>query len=134
MKKISEYIKWFLYITSCVLIVRGCIYYFTGDIVVSEAILHIVIMGMLTTLVTVFMFSVDIDGLWGYVIHYVLLTSVVLLYCEWNQWPYIDFKEVLIIIIAVAIVYLLVLGSYYLIDVRKAKQINEKLKDKYGGK
>jgi len=133
-KKISEYIKWFLYITSCVLIVRGCIYYFTGDIVVSEAILHIVIMGMLTTLVTVFMFSVDIDGLWGYVIHYVLLTSVVLLYCEWNQWPYIDFKEVLIIIIAVAIVYLLVLGSYYLIDVRKAKQINEKLKDKYGGK
>ncbi|MCD7809223.1 MAG: DUF3021 domain-containing protein, partial [Erysipelotrichaceae bacterium] len=91
----------------------------------------IVIMGILTTPVTMFIFSIYIDGPWGYLLHYVLLTFVVLLYCELNQWPYIDINEVLIIVIAVAIVYLLVLGSYYLIDVREAKQINEKFKDKY---
>ncbi len=132
MKKISEYIKWFLYITSCILIVRGCIYYFTGDTIIFKAILDIIIMGILTTVVTMFMFSIDIDGLLGYLLHYGLLTVVVLLYLEWNQWPYIDMNEVLMIIIAVAIIYLLVLGSYHLIDVREAKQINEKLKDKYG--
>ncbi|MCD7949779.1 MAG: DUF3021 family protein [Erysipelotrichaceae bacterium] len=134
MKKIRECIKWFLYITSCILIVRGGIYYFTGDINISKAILDIIIMGILTTLVTMFIFSIDIDSHWGYLIHYVLLIIIVLLYLEWNQWPHIDLNEIVIIIVAVAIVYLLVLGSYYLIDAREAKEINEKLKDKYGNK
>lgn len=47
-------------------------------------------------------------------------------------WRNLNLAGIIMMLMSVAIVYLLTFFSYYLIDLKQAKEINQKLKEKYG--
>lgn len=64
-------------------------------------------------------------------IHYALLCVVMIICGSWFGWISPDPGGMAMMALYVAIVDLLTFAVYYLIDMRQARKINEKLKEKY---
>lgn len=137
MKKISEYIKWYFYITTSILIVTAVIFTLYGAKTLPGATLwQILLSGLLTTLITVAIGFVNCKSTVGtvlkYFCHYIALSGVMIFCGNWFGWLALDFAGIAMMMGAVATVYALAFGAYCVIDLRAAKKINERLKEKYG--
>lgn len=137
MKKFSEYIKWFMYITTSILIVCTVIFgLYNEESIPGETLWQILLSGFLTTLVTVIFRIGEGKGgaadIFRYVLHYILLCVVMIVCGNWFGWLKLDFAGIGMMLGAVAVVYLLTFLAYYFIDLKQANDINKKLKDKYG--
>lgn len=136
MKVLSNAIKWFLYITTGILVVATINYIIIGDETIpANTLSNILLSGALTTVVTViFVPSQETKATWVYVkmlLHYVALCAV-MAFCG-TKFGWIDFnvKGVIMMSVDVALVYLLAFFAYSIIDRRQANAINKRLKEKY---
>lgn len=137
MKRLSEFIKWYIYITISILVVCTIIFgaFSSGDTMPVDTLWQILLSGFLTTLVTILMVITECTKKYvsviKYVLHYVLLCAVMILCGNWFGWIRFELYGVVMMAGAVAVVYILAFGVYYLIDLKQANEINQKLKEKY---
>ncbi len=137
MKKIGEYVKWYVYITTSILMVEALIFGMYGaEKLPGETLWQIMVSGLVTTLLTVAMVYVDTKtvagGVFKYLGHYAALCAVMIVLGGRFGWINLNVRGILLMMGAVAAVYVLAFGTYYIIDLRSAKQINRRLKEKYG--
>ncbi len=137
MKKIGEYVKWYVYITTSILMVMAVICGLYGaEELPGETLCQILLSGLLTTIVTVAMICINNMVSKGmvfvYLCHYISLCAVMIPLGIWFGWINVNWQGIVMMLGAVAAVYLLTFGAYYVIDLRAAKKINQRLKEKYG--
>ena len=137
MKRFGNFVKWYLYITTGILIV--CAVNFTladAETIASDTLWKILFSGFLTTAVTVFLVPQEEDSkMKSYVkffLHYFTLCIVMIICGVWFGWIHPCFSGVVAMAVDVAVVYLLAFLSYYIIDRKQAEEINQRLKEKYG--
>ncbi|MBQ8198564.1 MAG: DUF3021 family protein [Lachnospiraceae bacterium] len=137
MKKIGEYVKWYVYITTSILMVVALIFGLYGaEELPGETLWQILVSGFATTLLTVVMVYVDTATVMGsvfkFVGHYLALCATMIVLGGRFGWLNLNVRGIAMMMCAVAAVYVLAFGAYYIIDLRSAKQINRRLKEKYG--
>lgn len=138
MKGLGEYIKWYMYITTSILIVCAVLFHISGEETIPvETLWQILLSGFLTTLVTVLPIfrecSRKSTAIIKHILHYVLLCAVMFLCGKWFGWMDFELEGIAMMAGAVAVVYLLSFGAYYMIELKQASDINRKLKEKYSG-
>lgn len=138
MRFVKDFVKWFFYITTAVLII--CAFHFgvsEGDVIEKDTLWQILLSGFLTAGVTVFLLPRDnrvIRPLAQFFVHYAALSAVMLVCGHWFGWLEYNVAGIAMMLVSVAVVYLICFGIYYLIDLREADKINRRLKEKYGEK
>lgn len=137
MSILKKFARWFLYITTAILIVTSILFELYGvEALPKNTLWQILVAGFLTTLVTVLFSVEEITGkkrlIVGVFLHYVALCVVMIVCGNWFGWLSLNLPGILMMVICVAIVYSIVYVSYYLIDRKQAEKINQKLKEKYG--
>lgn len=136
MKKVSEFLKWFFYITTCVLFVCAAnVLLSGGDVIPASMLWQIMLSGFVTSLVTVVFRPAVWDGgrvfVIKIVIHYFALCAVMILFGCWFGWMSLNIQGIIMMMISVAVVYFLVYFAAYWLDRKQADEINRKLKRKY---
>lgn len=137
MKKLSNFVKWFLYITTGILIVCGINYTLAGvEAVPVNIFWKILFCGFVTTLVTVLLLPKEEDGRTKsyvkFALHYITLCIVMVPVGIWFGWIGFNLAGVLAMMANVGCVYFAASLAYYVIDCRQAEEINKGLKEKYG--
>lgn len=137
MRTLSNFVKWFLYITTGITIICGINYTLAGvETVAADIFWKILFCGFATTLVTVLLLPKEEDGrrksYIKFVLHYIMLCIVMIPVGVWFDWISFSLSGVLIMAADVGGVYIAALLAYYLIDCRQAEEINKGLKEKYG--
>ena len=139
MKKVFEFIKWFFYITTCVLFVCAAnIQILGGETVPTITLWQILLSGFFTALVTVILRPGEQDGgrivLIKIIVHYFVLCGV-MIGCGYRfGWMDLNLNGILMMAVSVAVVYLMVFLASYWLDKKQADEINKKLKGKYSDK
>lgn len=136
MKRVFEFMKWFFYITTCVLIVVAVNIEIAGDEFIRPAVLwQILLSGFLTSFVTILLRPNEDDGGGlGFIkilIHYLVLCVVMIVCGYWFGWLKLNFRGILMMVVSTAVVYLLVYLAAYRLDKRQADEINRELQGKY---
>lgn len=136
MKKILEFIRWFFYITTCVLFVCAANIQISGNETVPAITLwQILLSGFFTALVTVILRPGEQDvgriGVIKIIVHYFALCGVMIgCGCRFG-WMDLNLNGILMMVVSVAVVYLMVFLAGYWLDKKQADEINKKLKGKY---
>ena len=136
MRIISRFIKWYMYITTGILIVCAVNITLEGDGMISVSTLwEILLSGFLTAIVTL-VFSLAKDSnkyksWWGFFLHYVSLCAVMITCGKRFGWLRYNAEGICMMLLSVAVVYAMSAGTYFLLDVRQADEINQKLQEKY---
>ncbi len=132
MKLLSEVFKWFLYITTGILIVTAIMFTILGEETMPiNTLWKILLAGLLTTCVTVCFKPWKDWAPWGFLVHYMALCVVMVICGSMFGWIDFGWSGILFMMIDVAIVYAIAFGTYWLLDLRQAKAINKRLKEKY---
>lgn len=137
MKILSNFVKWFLYITTGILIVCGIQYTLAGAETVTAAVFwKILFCGFVTTFVTVLLLPKENDGRTKsyikFALHYIMLCIVMIPMGIWFDWISFSPGGVIAMMADVGGVYFAAGFAYYLIDRRQAEEINKGLREKYG--
>ena len=136
MKKVFEFIRWFFYITTCILFVCAANVEISGTEVVSTITLwEILLAGFITSIITVLLRPGERDSvrisITKIIAHYFVLCGVMIVCGCWFDWMVLNAQGVVMMMISVAVVYLLVYSAGYWLDRKQADEINRKLKGKY---
>lgn len=127
-----DFIKWFQYITIGVLIICAANFALSGtDTIPMMTLWQILLSGFLTTLITMLFYSGKRVTYIKCGIHYVILCGVMIPCGYWFGWLSFNVAGICMMLLSVAGVYLLAFVAYYLIDLKQAKKINQRLKEKY---
>lgn len=133
MSILKKFVKWFLYITIAILIVTSIIFTIDGTECLPKATLwQILLSGFLTTLVTLIFSLEEKSSIFRHILHYAVLSAVMIVCGNWFGWLNLSVAGIGMMLISVAVVYLIAFGVYYIVDMRQAEKINQKLKEKYG--
>lgn len=137
MRILNDLFKWFLYITVAILIVCAVIFSLSGmDSLPKETLWQILLSALLTACITVFLHLGDCNKKSTFVgsifLHYIALCLIMIICGRWFGWLELNFTGIIMMLVAVAVVYLLAFLIHYMIDVKQAEKINQKLKEKYG--
>ncbi|MBQ7775681.1 MAG: DUF3021 family protein [Lachnospiraceae bacterium] len=133
MRVLSDAIKWFLYITTGVVIVTAIIFTLVGmEEIPTNTLWKILLSGFLTTIVTV-LFKPDEEGIrpGSFLLHYIALCAVMSVCGICFGWISFSLAGILFMAVAVAVVYLISFAAYMLVDRKQAEEINKLLKEKY---
>ena len=136
MKIFSDFIKWFLYITTCILIVVAANIIISGkDMIPADTLWQILLSGFLTTLVTILLWAKEPgnirSGIIRMVVHYIALCAVMIVCGRWFDWMNLSPAGIVMMVISVAVVYALVVLADYWTGRKLADEINQKLKGRY---
>ena len=139
MKKILEFIKWFFYITtSVVFICAANLTISGGNTIFVNTLWQILLCGFLTALVTVLLRPGAKDGgkimILKIIIHYIILCVVMIICGHWFGWMVFSFADIVMMLVSVAVVYLIVFSAGFWLDLKRADEINQRLKEKYSDK
>ena len=137
MKMLTDFIRWFLYITTGILII--CAVNFSiahASVIPVQTLWWILLSGFLTTAVTVFFFrlimGVSNMTVINCLLHYLSLCAVMIpCGCRFG-WMDFDVQGIVMMMLSVAGVYLLSIAVYCWIDLKQAEEINRKLKERDG--
>lgn len=137
MSVLKKFVKWFLYITTGILIVTCIIFaLYDADALPKNTLWHILLSGFLTTGVTVLFCPEETGSKWrtsvGVILHYISLCVVMVVCGNWFGWIRFDLPGIALMFGAVAVVYLISFITYYIVDMKQAEAINQRLKEKYG--
>ena len=132
MKLMSEVFKWFLYITTGILIVTAIMFSLVGEETIPvNTLWKILLTGILTTGVTV-CFRPWRDWRYaGFALHYIALCVVMVVCGCMFGWINFNMSGVLCMMVDVAAVYLIAFVAYCLVDKKQAEEINKRLREKY---
>lgn len=136
MKKVFEFIRWFFYITTCVLFVCAANVWISGTEAVSAIMLwEILLTGLITSIVTVLLRPGERDSvrisIIKIIVHYLVLCGVMIVCGWWFDWMALNTRGIVMMMVSVAVVYLLVYSAGYWLDRKQADEINQRLKGKY---
>ena len=136
MKIFSDFIKWFLYITTCILIVVAANIIISGkDMIPADTLWQILLSGFLTTLVTILLWAKEPgnirSGIIRMLVHYIALCAVMIVCGRWFDWMNLSPAGIIMMLISVAVVYALVVLADYWTGRKLADEINQKLKGRY---
>lgn len=137
MKVFKDFVKWFLYITMGILIVCA-VNFQLADVgsLPKETLWQILLSGFLTSGITALLYpraGMNKCMFWVRIgIHYLALCIIMILCGHWFGWLDFDFGGIMMMVLSVAAVYVLTFVIYYLIDLKRADEINQKLKERYG--
>ncbi len=137
MRTFSNFVKWFLYITTGILVICGINYKMAGATIVTVDIFWMILFcGFVTTLATMLLLPKEEDGRTKscikFALHYVVLCTIMIPLGVWFGWIELQLTGIVTMLIDVGGVYLLSLGAHYLIDCKQADEINRMLKERYG--
>lgn len=137
MRWFRNFVKWFLYITTGILVICGINYKLAGVETVSTDIFwNILFCGLATTLATVLLLPKEEDGrtvsYLKFALHYVVLCIIMVPVGVWFGWISLSLSGVVKMAVDVGGVYLLAVVAYCITDYRQADEINRRLKEKYG--
>lgn len=136
MKRIGDFIKWFCYIAVSIVFVLAIITGLYENQVIPQVWLwDILLSAFLTTLITIVIAFQNTKTLAGtilkFIFHYLALCLVMIVCGSWFGWLSLHLTGILMMMGSVAVVYVLSFGFYYIIDLKQARDINQKLKEKY---
>lgn len=132
MELLREVFKWFLYITTGILIVTAIMFSLVGEeSMPANTLWNILLAGLLTTGVTVCFKPWKNWGIVGYICHYTALCVVMIVCGGLFGWINFNLAGVLGMMIDVAVVYLIAFLTYWLVDKKQAEEINKKLQERY---
>lgn len=137
MRVLKDFVKWFLYITMGILIVCAVNFQIAdAESIPKETLWQILLSGFLTTGITVLLYprnGSNKSTFWVEVLaHYLALCIIMILCGYWFGWLDFDLGGIVMMVVSVAAVYGITFLIYYLIDLKQADEINQKLKEKYG--
>ena len=136
MKRLSEYVKWYLYITTGILIVCTICFVISGEDTIPVATLwEILLSGFLTTLSTVLVHRVECKKIGTavikYLLHYILVCLIMAVCGSRFGWIPPNPAGIFVMVGYVAVVYVFSFCVHYIIDLGQARKINRRLKEKY---
>ncbi|MDE6387557.1 MAG: DUF3021 domain-containing protein [Lachnospiraceae bacterium] len=137
MRWFGNFVKWFLYITTGILIVCGINYKLAGIEMITVNIFWMILFsGFVTTLATVLLLPKEKDGrIKSYIkfaLHYIALCVIMIPLGVWFDWIKFNLTGIVTMMIDVGGVCLSSMFVYYIIDCKQADEINRMLKKKYG--
>ena len=132
MKKISDAMKWFCYITTAILVVCTVIIMTVGEQAISPKTLpQILLSGFLTTIITTLLQSKEeTKKSIIYIkcfLHYIALCVVMVICGKWFGWLEFNFRNYYDDNSGGMCIYIGFL-TYYIIDLKQADAINQRLK------
>lgn len=132
MKLVSEAFKWFLYITTGTLIVTAIIFTLSGEDMISvNTLWKLLLASLLTTIVTVCLRPAEEKNVGGYILNYIALCMVMIVCGRLFDWIDFSLWGILLMMAAVAGVYMISFVAYWLVDRKQAEEINKMLKKRY---
>lgn len=132
MKLIGEIFKWFLYITTGILIVTAIAFGAKGEEMMPvNTLWKILLAGFLTTVVTVGFKTWKDRGVISYVLHYMSLCLVMVVCGGMFGWIPFSVFGVFLMMFYVAAVYGIAFVAYWLVDRKQAEEINKLLEERY---
>ena len=136
MKIITESIKYFMYITTAIIIICALNITLSGnDTMSSNTLWQIIISGAATAVVTAIVYSREVSTTKGFItmmaVHYVILCVVMTFLGVMFGWMELCNPGIIMMVISVALVYVITFLSRYLLDKKQADLFNETLKNKY---
>ena len=136
MKIITESIKYFMYITTAIIIICALNITLSGnDTMSSNTLWQIIISGAATAVVTAIVYSREVSTTKGFItmmaVHYVILCVVMTFLGVMFGWMKLCIPGIIMMVISVALVYVITFLSRYLLDKKQADLFNETLKNKY---
>ncbi len=136
MRVLKDFIKWYFYITTGILfVVAGNLALVGAEKIPGNTLWQILISGFITTLVTVTLLPREgkskVPEWFGIILHYLGLCVTMVISGYWFGWINLNPAGICLMMVSVALVYIIVFGVYYLLDVKQADEINRKLKEKY---
>jgi len=136
MKIITESIKYFMYITTAIIIICALNITLSGnDTMSSNTLWQIIISGAATAVVTAIVYSREVNTTKGFItmmaVHYVILCVVMTFLGVMFGWMKLCIPGIIMMVISVALVYVITFLSRYLLDKKQANLFNETLKNKY---
>lgn len=139
MRKILEFIKWFFYITTSVLFICAANRTLSGeDTVFTHTLWNILLSGLITALVTTLLRPDEKDGgkimIMKIIIHYIILCVVMIICGHRFGWMDFSLRDIIMMLVSVAVVYLIVFSAGFWLDLKRADEINQRLKEKYSDK
>lgn len=137
MRFLKDFARWFFYISTAILIICAINFGVSDEDLISKHTLwQILLSGVLTAAVTVLLYpNESITGrrfIPRCLLHYGALCAVMLMSGHQFGWLEYNFVGVAMMLVSVAVVYLICMGMYYLVDRSNADKINRKLREKYG--
>ena len=136
MRPIKELIKWFLYITTGIVIVCA-INFAVADVEVisKDTFWQILLSAFLTAFLTWVLCPTEENRksvFWiRTCLHYLALCVVMVFFGNWFGWISLSVSGIIMMMLDVALVYVINFVVYYVIDAKNAEAINLKLKEKY---
>lgn len=138
MKLLKEFVAYFAYITTGILLVSGTVIaLFSSEAYVIPKIilLDVALAGGVTALVTALIYHREPKTRTGFVIltlvHYLVLCVVMVFMGILFGWIDFEFTDIILMCGYVAVVYIFTFFSRMFTDKRDANQLNEALKKKY---
>ncbi|MBQ9139073.1 MAG: DUF3021 family protein [Ruminococcus sp.] len=137
MKYISEFIKYFCYITTGIVIVSG-ISVLQYEKINSVTIIQTVLAGAITALVTTILLAGEPkskkDILFRMGLHYILLCVIMVIIGFSFNWISKDIFGVIFMVISVGVAYVFVTISYVFTSRKEVNELNKALIEKYHNK
>lgn len=134
MKYISEFIKYFCYITTGIVIVSG-ITVLPNEMIRSATILQSVFAGAITALVTTILLTGEPkskkDMFLRLTFHYISLCVIMVIIGFSFNWIPHSIMGVIFMIAAVGVVYIFTALSYMFTSQKEIKELNKALNEKY---
>ncbi len=134
MKYISEFVKYFCYITTGIVIVSG-ITVLSNEMIPSATVLQSVLAGAITALVTTFFFTGEPkskkDMFLRLTFHYISLCVIMVIIGFSFNWIPHSIMGVIFMIAAVGVVYIFTALSYMFTSQKEIKELNKALNEKY---
>lgn len=136
MKIFSNFIKWFMYINTGILIVVAINFLLAGvDSMPINTLWNIMFSALVTTIVTMCFCPREerkVKMPLQYIVHYLTLCAVMIFVGSMFGWIHFNAGGVIMMMVDVALVYAIAFVVYYMLDIRQADVINKKLKEIYG--
>ncbi|MBR5513423.1 MAG: DUF3021 family protein [Ruminococcus sp.] len=134
MKYISEFVKYFCYITTGIVIVSG-ITVLSNEMIPSATVLQSVLAGAITALVTTFFLTGEPkskkDMFLRLTFHYISLCVIMVIIGFSFNWIPHSIMGVIFMIAAVGVVYIFTALSYMFTSQKEIKELNKALNEKY---
>lgn len=135
--KLQEFIKWFVFITTGILIVCAVNFsvFSDGEDIPDDTLWQILLAGLVTAVITVFFDLREIfdkrNSFFMLFLHYGFLDAAMILCGGWFGWMCFDLEGIVMMSVSVAGVYVFTFAVNYVLDRQQADAINRKLKEKY---
>lgn len=136
MKKLKNFLQWFVYITTGILIVTAVSFTVLDDDTMPTVTLwQVLLAGFLTSGVTTLFAPDECATKRSFFIrifaHYLCICAVMVICGTWYGWMHLNLSGIVMMCVDVALVYGITMGLYCFLEIKNADELNRKLQEKY---